>query len=183
MSGFGNYLFGKGGFGYDQPVKPKVFVSYHHVCNQRDYDKFTKLFHETYDIITDTSVDRKIGSDDTEYQMRRIREDYITGSSVTVVLCGKESYKRKFIDWEICATLNKKHGLLGIILPDNPANQNGKYIVPERLHNNIQSRYAHFIHWTDNPSELIKAIQFAKNLSSKTSLLDNSMDTMKRNQS
>lgn len=183
MSGLGCYGFGESSFGYGQAVKPKVFVSYHHKNDQWDYDKFTELFNENYDIITDTSVDRKIKSDDSEYQMRRIREDYITGSSVTVVLCGKESYKRKFIDWEICATLNKEHGLLGIILPDNPADLTGKYAVPGRLHDNIQSDYAHWIHWTDNPSELITAIQWARELSNKTSLLDNSRDTMKRNRS
>lgn len=177
--GFGNYNFGNQPFG--QPVKPRVFVSYHHENDQWDYDKFSKLFSDTYDIITDTSVDRNIESEDTEYQMRRIREDYIKGSSITIVLCGKESYKRKFIDWEICATLNKEHGLLGIILPDNKADTDGKYIVPGRLHDNIQSGYAHWIHWTENPTELVTAIQWARELSKKTTLIKNSRDTMKRN--
>lgn len=177
--GFGNLNFGNPPFG--QPVKPRVFVSYHHENDQWDYDKFSRLFSDTYDMITDTSVDRNIESHDTEYQMRRIREDYIKGSSVTVVLCGKESYKRKFIDWEICATLNKEHGLLGIILPDNKAGYDGKYSVPGRLHDNIQSGYAHWFHWTDNPTELVTAIQLARDLSKKTTLIRNGRDTMKRN--
>ena len=113
--------------------------------------------------------------------MRRIREDYIKGSSITVVLCGKETWKRKFVDWEICATLNKEHGLLGIILPDNPLTSDGIHLVPDRLHDNIVSGYALYIQWTDDPNQLSDAIQNVRDLSRQTSLIDNSRDTMKQN--
>jgi hypothetical protein len=181
MTIYDSFNFSK--YPFVQPTKSCVFVSYHHENDQWDYDKFTELFSTNYDIVTDTSVDRKIKSYDSEYQMRRIREDYITGSSITIVLCGKESYKRKFIDWEICATLNKNHALLGIILPDNPITQNGKHLVSARLYDNIESGYAHWIQWTDSPTELVTAIQWSRSLSKKTSLIVNNRDTMKRNQS
>ena len=100
-----------------RPVKPKVFVSYHHECDQAYYDRFAKLFADGYDIITDTSINRIIASDDAPYQQQVIRERHITGSSITVVLCGAESRKRRWIDWEIDMTLNKRHALLGIGLP------------------------------------------------------------------
>jgi len=95
------------------------------------------------EFLQDDSVDRLINSDDTDYQERRIREEYITGTTATVVLVGIESYQRKFIDWEIYPTLDKQHGLIGVLLPyfrPNPAT--GKFIVPDRLYDNIESGYA-----------------------------------------
>ena len=176
--------FGKYGFGYKpfgQPEKPRVFVSYHHENDQWYYDRFNELFSNVYDILTDRSVDRNIRSDDAEYQMRRIREDYITGSSLTIVLCGVESYKRKFIDWEICATLNKQHALLGINLPTNLANRDGMFVVPARLHDNIESGYAGWMLWSEVPSELAQNLNAAKSKASETRLIQNGRDTMNRN--
>ena len=179
LPGFGKYAFGQKPFG--SPEKPRVFVSYHHDNDQEYYDRFSMLFGKAYDILTDTSADRLIRSDDAEYQMRRIREDYITGSSVTVVLCGAESYKRKFIDWEICATLNKGHGLLGINLPTNPVSAQGKVIVPSRLHDNIESGYAMWMQWTEGPALMAKAIDNARSRATQGSLIRNSRATMERN--
>jgi hypothetical protein len=100
-----------------KPVKPKVFVSYHHKNDQWWSDQFSKLFAGSYDMFTDTSIGRRIDSEDPLYQSREIRENYISGSSITIVLIGAETGKRKHVDWEIYATLSKKHALLGIALP------------------------------------------------------------------
>ena len=78
------------------------------------------VFADDYEVIQDNSVEREIDSNDAEYVTRRIREDFITGSSCTVVLCGAETPQRKFVDWEIKATLDKEHGLIGINLPTIP---------------------------------------------------------------
>lgn len=53
------------------------------------------MFHDTYEVDYDNSVDRKIDSDDPEYVMRRIRENYINGTSCTLVFCGVETPYRK----------------------------------------------------------------------------------------
>ena len=110
-----------------------MFVSYHHGGDRAYYDAFSQLFDASYDVIQDNSVEREIDSDDAEYVIRRIREDFITGSSCTVVLCGTDTPKRKFVDWEIKATLDKEHGLIGINLPANPRLLNGNVTVPNRL--------------------------------------------------
>lgn len=89
------------------PVKHKIFVSYHHHVDQAYYDAFSKAFHDTYDVIYDNSLERRIDSDDVNYVMRRIKENHITGTSCTVVLVGAETPKRKYVDWEIFATLEK----------------------------------------------------------------------------
>ena len=121
-----------GGFNY-APPKRSVFVSFHHGGDRNYYDAFSRLFADNYDVIQDNSVERVIDSDDAEYVIRKIREEFITGSSCTVVLCGQQTPQRKFVDWEIKATLDKEHGLIGVNLPTNPKFPNGTVVVPNRL--------------------------------------------------
>jgi hypothetical protein len=90
-------IFG-GGLGVPQQVKHRIFVSYHHGGDQAYNDAFSNAFHDTYDVIYDNSLERQIDSDDTNYLMRRIRENYITGSSCTIVLVGKETWGRTHKD-------------------------------------------------------------------------------------
>jgi len=132
----------------NQPtVKRKVFVSYHHGGDQIYYDAFSKVFSDTYDVITDNSLERAIDSEELEYVMRRIRENFISGSSCTIVLVGKDTWGRKYVDWEIKATLDKQHGLIGVQLPALQAAPNGTVTVPARLHDNITSGYALWLTW------------------------------------
>lgn len=144
--------------------KRKVFVSYHHQ-DQTAVDAFRSLFSDTYDVFSDASLDRLIDSTNTEYVRRTIREDYITGTSITIVLCGVDTWKRKYVDWEIHSTLDKDHALLGIMLPGitGALQSDGqrRWIVPDRLHTNIQTGYAHFITWPQNAQELSAAINYA----------------------
>lgn len=179
MTAFGDYRFGQRPFGH-APVKPRVFVSYHHERDQAYYDRFVKLFDNYYDIITDTSIDHVIESEDVDYQQQVIREQHITGSSITIVLCGAETWKRRWVDWEIHMTLNKEHALLGIALPTAVKGACGGIIVPDRLHANIKSGYAHWINWTEDPNELQIAIKTAKQNARKTCNIDNSLPRMKR---
>jgi hypothetical protein len=183
MTGFGDYGFGQQPFGLPHrvvPTKSKVFVSYHHERDQWYYDRFTQLFTSHYDIITDTSIERRIDSDDSDYQQRVIREEHITGSSITVVLCGAESWKRRWIDWEIHMTLNKQHALLGIVLPSAVKDHLGKTIVPDRLYENINSGFAHWIEWTEDPQALRVAIDAARTKAQVVQNIRNSAPRMQR---
>ena len=183
MSGLGGFGSGKGDLllaALLKMAKPKVFVSYHHQRDQWYYDQFSTLFADGYNIITDKSIERSIGSDDVDYQQQVIREEHITGSSITIVLCGAETWKRRWVDWEIDMTLTKEHALLGICLPTNPRDINGKFTVPDRLHANIVSGYAHFIQWTEDPSVIRLAIENARNRAKQTRLIANSAPRMER---
>lgn len=165
----------------EKPVKHKIFVSYHHKLDQKYYDAFSSKFHDTYESIHDASLDSEIDSDDVDYVLRRIREEYITGTSCTIILIGAETYQRKYIDWEIKATLDKEHALLGIYLPSAPRNEKG-ITVPGRLYDNVQSGYAVFTSWekaTASPESLGKYIADAK--SKLKSLIVNSREKKKRN--
>jgi hypothetical protein len=165
------------GFGLQPPSRPRVFVSYHHHNDRSYYDQFVHLFEDTYDTVQDTSVDREIDSENSEYVLRNIREEYLTGSSVTIVLCGSETPYRKFVDWEIKATLDKEHGLIGINLPTNPTG-----LVPNRLFDNIQSGYAIWLHWhavAGNRNLLVQQLEVAGQ--KPRSLISNWRDLRLRN--
>jgi hypothetical protein len=165
------------------PVKHKIFVSYHHGGDQAYYDAFSTAFHDTYDVIYDNSLERRIGSDNVDYVMRQIRENYITGSSCTIVLVGRNTWGRKYVDWEIKATLDKGHGLIGVYLPTaarDPSTNN--IIVPGRLYDNIQSGFALWLSWQDitaSALQLERHVADAKARSRK--LIVNSRDRLLRN--
>lgn len=159
---------------FDLPKKPSVFISYHHRNDQYWYDRFSTIFGDTYDLFSDTSVNRRIDSDDPDYQSRKIREDHITGSSITVVLLGAETWKRKHVDWEIHSTLEKEHALLGLVLPTHVTNAAGQTIVPDRFYDNLHSGFAHMATWSENPSDVAGAIASAKLKAKSTHLIRNS---------
>lgn len=113
----------------------------------------------------DRSSEREIDSDNAEYVMRNIRENYLMGTSCTVVLCGIGTPYRKFVDWEIKATLDKEHGLIGVNLPTNSVTSNGTYIVPDRFFDNHQSCYGIWIQWNDivaNRTLLIQQLEVSR---------------------
>jgi hypothetical protein len=125
-----------------QPKRPRIFVSYQHSSDQAYYDHFSKIVHDSYESAYDNSLDRRIDSDDNEYVIQRIRDEFLKGSSCTIVLIGPTTYQRKFIDWEIKATLDKGHGLIGLQLPNVVPNYLGQVMIPERFNANINSGYA-----------------------------------------
>ena len=165
------------------PVKHRVFVSYHHGGDQAYYDAFSEAFHDTYDVIYDNSLERRVDSENVDYVMRRIRENYITGSSCTIVLIGAETYRRKYVDWELKATLDKEHGLIGVSLPTAATNStNGNVLVPGRLYDNIQSGFALWLSWaklTSGAEQLERYVADAK--ARKASLIVNTRDRLLRN--
>lgn len=163
-------------------TKRKVFISYHHRGDQKWFNEFTRLFGDRFEIFYDTSLDGRIRSDDAEYINRTIREDHIVGSSITIVLCGGETWKRKYVDWEIHSTLHHKHALLGIALPTAVKGNQGKIVVPSRLHDNIQSGYAHWLGaWSNDPQALQTAIETSIQNSQGKSRINNSREKMGRN--
>jgi len=131
------------------PVRPRVFVSYHHSGDQGYYREFSRIFHDQYEVIEDRSLDRAKNSDDSDYVRWAIANQDIKGTSCTIVLCGAETYQRKYVDWEIKATLDDRHGLIGVRLPTAQSNTQGHIIVPDRLASNIHSGFALWVNWID----------------------------------
>jgi hypothetical protein len=160
----------------------RVFISYHHGLDRPYYDEFSRLAAGTYQAIEDNSVRSEIDSENPDYVMRRIREDFITGTSCTIVLCGAETWKRKYVDWEIKATLDKEHGLIGLNLPTSRLDVQRHVLVPNRYLDNYQSGYATWYNWIDftgNPFLLRQWVEEA-NARSK-SLIRNMREMRARN--
>lgn len=76
----------------------------------------------------DKSLNDAIDSEDEDYIMRKIREDYLSDSTVTIFLIGSRSseymgkYEQRLIKRELQASLynganNTRNGILGIVLP------------------------------------------------------------------
>lgn len=76
----------------------------------------------------DKSLNTPIDSDDENYIMRKIREDYLSDSTVTIFLIGTHSSEnmgweeQKYIKRELQASLyngegNTRSGILGVVLP------------------------------------------------------------------
>jgi hypothetical protein len=140
----------------------KVFVSYHHANDQYYREEFEKLFSDTYDIMVSKSV--QIGEIDpnlkTETIRQKIRDEYLRDTTVTVVLIGKETWKRKHVDWEIAASIrntqyNPRSGLIGIFLPTYPLSSDNKFnhcTIPPRLYDNWKCDFAKLYNWSTNPT-------------------------------
>ena len=151
----------------------KTFVSYHHAKDQYYRDLFEAMFDFHYDIMLSQSV--QIGDIDpnltTETVRQKIRDDYLRDSTVTVVLIGSETWRRKHVDWEIGSSVrdtqrNPRSGLLGIVLPTYPrssSNEYNPYTIPPRLAMNIQCGYAKIYNWSDDPNKVQRWIHEAFN--------------------
>lgn len=101
----------------------KVFISYHH-ANDQAYKEYLLSMNKIHNIFIDGSVDTGDISDDLDDQQIRakIRDQYLKDTSVTILLVGTDTAKRKHVDWEIYSsmhdgTVNKKSGILVINLP------------------------------------------------------------------
>lgn len=101
----------------------KVFISYHHANDQYCKEYLLQL-NEQHHIFVDRSVDTGDISDDLDDQKARriIRDKYLRDSTVTLLLVGTETKRRKHIDWELYSSMidgeiNKKSGILVVNLP------------------------------------------------------------------
>lgn len=116
--------------------KHKCFISF----KKEDSDYRDKIVERlSRERITGKSLDNWIDSDDIDYIMRVIREEYMKNTSVTIFIIGRHSSenegfekpnedgyefnKQNYIIRELKATLydgdgNRRSGLLGVVLPE-----------------------------------------------------------------
>lgn len=170
-------------------TKRKTFVSYYHKNNQEYRNRFENLFG---DLIVSKSVD--VGDIDTdnstEYIKQLIQKEYLSDTTVLVVLIGPKTKCRKHVDWEISGALNRKvgnnyAGLLGLLLPGHPdyGTKKATYdLMPARLADNFKSGYAIIRDWTDERVKMQEYIEEAfAYRSSKEDKRENSRAQMQKN--
>jgi len=139
----------------------KVFISYHHENDEKYKNLFERMFGNIY-VSKSVEIDEIYPHLKTETIRHKIRDEYLRDSTVTVVFIGKETWKRKHVDWEISSSIrdtqyNPRSGLLGIILPTHPDYHREKYdpyTIPPRLYENIKCGYAKIYNWTNNSNDI-----------------------------
>jgi len=169
-------------------TRHKCFVSYH----VDDIDEVTTFLDKFGSEFIPRSVgvteeDDFVDSDDAEYIKRRIREKYLTDSTVTIVLLGECTWLRKFVDWEISSslrndTVNKRSGLLAIPLPS----MNNTSTLPSRIKDNFvegdtAESYALYKSYPTSAASLRSNIESAFSArTTKGSKVDNSRELRQR---
>lgn len=163
-----------------RPQRRRVFMSYHHGRDQRFYDEFSRFFHDGYEAVFDNSLERQIDSDNVNYVIQRIRDCFISSTSCTIVLLGAETPQRKYVDWEMKATLDKEHGLLGIVLENCQLAPNGGPICPTRFVQDYSSGHARMGYWKGLTVDTLKQLVESA-IAAPVSLINNSHPMMQRN--
>ncbi len=91
-------------------------------------------------IIGLSDEDPLVDGNNTDYIMDRIREKYLTDSTVTIVLLGRCTWSRRFVDWEVYSSLrrgsvNRLNGLMAVNLPSIASSGTSK--LPPRVSDNL----------------------------------------------
>lgn len=170
-------------------TRHKSFISYYH--NDDQYYK-NELINLTSDLIVSKSVESgDINTDvSTEYIKQLIQKDFLSDTSVLIVLIGNKTKCRKHVDWEISGALNLKvgdsyAGLLGLILPNHPdfGTTKATYdLMPARLADNFRTGYAVIRDYTTDRIKLQNYIEEAfKKRTSKANSRVNSRIQLQRN--
>jgi hypothetical protein len=116
-----------------QPVKRRVFVSYCHL-NQQEAVNFISRWQNVFTprILGMPYSNDIINSTNPEYVMSQIRQNYLGDSTVTIVLIGSCTHSRRYVDWEIKASLRQGDGLpngvVAFLLPSAQL-QNGNVFI------------------------------------------------------
>lgn len=139
------------------------FVSYHHE-NDQAYLRRLRLLKQGMKV-ADYSLKDDI-SEYTDEQIYQVIRNKMRACSVTIVLIGERTGHRKWIDWELWASLRgyknsrdpkrsfKPKGILAIYLPTS------SHSVPERLQANIESGYAVSMRWKNIERDLQSKINY-----------------------
>lgn len=139
----------------------KTFVSYHHANDQYYKNRLEQLCQ--HQIVTRSVQIGDIDPNTNTDNIRRIiREQYLRDSTVTVVLIGRDTWKRKHVDWEISSSIRQtsassRSGLLGIFLPSHPDYKNSsynKYTIPPRLADNVDCGFAQLYDWEERATAI-----------------------------
>lgn len=165
-------------------TRHKTFISYHH-ADEDEVSDFINFFDHDHDVLISRGIGASMAGDviestNADYIKRRIRELYLRDSTVTLVMVGAATWGRKFVDWEIAASLRNtsttsRNGLVAITLP-SIANLAGRKL-PARVSDNVngENGYARWMEYPTNTASLAKMIDAAYiRRSTHLDLVDNS---------
>lgn len=171
-------------------VRRKCFISYHH-ADQDAVNKFVRDFdHERNTFIARGLGEEMPGdvirSTNTDYVMSQIRKRFLADSTVTIVLLGRCTWARRYVDWELQTSLRRgeystPNGLLGIKLPTFTT-------YPPRFEQNLSSNwpavdcYARHMDYPATTADLVAGIEGAyQRRTTHAHLINNPRDRMSNN--
>lgn len=118
--------------------KRKVFISYYH-GDQVAVNKFVQDFSDVFIAKTVGVKDGDFDFDSTNHQyiMRKIRETKLEDSTVTIVLVGSCTHSRRYVDWEVKASLQQGSSLPNGLIAINLPYMGKEGALPERVSENV----------------------------------------------
>ena len=174
----------------DDPTRHKCFLSYH----AEDADEvvaFLDSFGHAFipKVIGVSDEDDFIDSDNTDYVMDCIRESHLRDSTVTIVLIGRCTWARRYVDWEVYSSLrndkkNRRSGLMAISLP-SVSGYSGRSL-PARVDDNFDGKdgYARWWKYPASADVLASHIETAfLERTTRAALIDNTRARRLRNAS
>lgn len=175
-------------------TRHKTFISYHH-DDEAEVASFIDMFDHDHDVLISRGIGASMAGDvinstNADYIKSRIRELYLRDSTVTLVMVGAQTWGRRFVDWEIAASLrntstSSRNGLVAITLP-SMANVTGR-TPPERVRDNVVNDDEGYARWMTYPSSagsLASMIDDAyTRRSTRSHMVDNSRALRLRNAS
>jgi hypothetical protein len=186
---YNNALYSWGTILPENITKRKSFVSYYHRDDQYYRERFENLFGDL--VISKSVEDGDIDTDNgTDYIKQLIQREYLSDTTVLIVLIGAKTKGRKHVDWEIAGALNYKvgdnyAGVVGLFLPSHPDYGSDKYhpaLVPSRLAANVKSGYAIARDWSDDRVVMQKYIEKAFTARSESGkIVNRAIPQMQRN--
>jgi len=168
-------------------TKRRVFMSF---CqrNRDEADEFIETWAIREGVFTPRALgvsdnDDFINSTNPEYVISQIRQNYLADSTVTIVLIGTCTHSRRYVDWELKASLRSgevytPNGLIGILLPSC----GDRAHLPPRFAENWsreQECYARYYYYPTTANQLggwIEDAYVARN--TRPHLIQNSADMM-----
>lgn len=126
----------------------KVFISYHH-ANEGGIKEDLLRINEKHNIFIDCSVSTGDIDEDLEPQAIRqtIRRNYLSGSTVILLIVGRETKYRKHVDWELYSSMynGTNFGRSGVVVLHAPYCQSDYFTAPsEEIKKTI---YPHISNW------------------------------------
>lgn len=125
-------------------TRHKCFISYHH-ADEVEVEQFVQDFDHNRDVLIAQGIGAGMSGDiinstNADYIKSQIRAKYLLGTTVTIVLVGRETWGRKFVDWEVGASLRNTaatsaNGLLAITLPSAADHEHKQ--LPARVSDNV----------------------------------------------
>ena len=167
-----------------------VFISYYH-GDQEEVNQFVNDFSSVFipKTVGVRDGDFDFDSNDPQYIMRKIREQKLMDSTVTIVLVGNCTHSRRYVDWEVKASLQQgqtlPNGLIAINLPYMGTRGN----LPPRVYANVirdadknDIGYARYYQYPISKQQLSKWVEDAYQArTERANLINNSRDMMKYN--